>query len=430
VLPHRRQKAITPGEKGLRVKNRVHAPREFNRRTMLIAFVLLGGIAQAARAFPPEVAVQTIKASPEVRAIWVTRWDYRSKQDVQRAVRGAAALGLNRVFFQVRGRADAFYRSSYEPWAEELGGRDPGFDPLQVAIDEARAVGIDLDPWINVLPGWKGGRPPRSRQHVYHQHPEWFLVGRRGERYMLDKNRYTIINPCLPEVRSYLVKIVEDLASKYEFTGLHLDYVRFVARDPKRGRDFPYDPRTVALFRKFSGGEPSSRPELWDDWRRRSVNTIVYRLSTAFRKVKPEGRVSIAAIKNFQRAREGLFQDVLTWRSRGWVDEVFPMTYAADYSTFTSEVRTILSAGGAHQVFPGIGVYLFSEASELEAQADFVRRMGSRGYALFALSNFYPTSSHESSDSARAKAKRRDMRETLLRINERASRPRQTRLGK
>ena len=97
--------------------------------------------------------------APEVRAIWVTRWDYRSAADVRTILGNCRSLGLNRVYFQVRGRSDAFYRSNLEPWAEELGGRDPGFDPLAVAIAEARKQDLELHAWANVLAGWKGRSP-------------------------------------------------------------------------------------------------------------------------------------------------------------------------------------------------------------------------------------------------------------------------------
>ena len=73
----------------------------------------------------------------DVRAIWVTRFEYRTEREVRTIVANSAALGFNTILFQVRGQADAYYRSPFEPWAERLGGRDPGFDPLAVACAEA-----------------------------------------------------------------------------------------------------------------------------------------------------------------------------------------------------------------------------------------------------------------------------------------------------
>ncbi|MHC4831889.1 MAG: hypothetical protein ACYTFT_16300, partial [Planctomycetota bacterium] len=58
----------------------------------------------------------------EVRALWVTRWDYRTEQDVEAIAENAAKLGVNRLLFQVRGQASTFYPSKLEPWSERLGG--------------------------------------------------------------------------------------------------------------------------------------------------------------------------------------------------------------------------------------------------------------------------------------------------------------------
>ncbi len=71
--------------------------------------------------------------SQPIRAIWVTRWDYKSPADIARVMDNCKSAGFNTVLFQVRGAGTVFYPSRIEPWAEEFGGRDPGFDPLGVA---------------------------------------------------------------------------------------------------------------------------------------------------------------------------------------------------------------------------------------------------------------------------------------------------------
>lgn len=46
---------------------------------------------------------------------------------------------MNTIIFQIRPTADAFYKSSYEPyshWLTGVQGGYPGYDPLQFTIDE------------------------------------------------------------------------------------------------------------------------------------------------------------------------------------------------------------------------------------------------------------------------------------------------------
>jgi len=83
----------------------------------------------------------------EARGIWMSRFEYAAerargnpetaKQMIRDVFAKARRARFNMVFFQVRGNADAFYRSSLEPWSDMLTGRlgeDPGWDPLQFAV--------------------------------------------------------------------------------------------------------------------------------------------------------------------------------------------------------------------------------------------------------------------------------------------------------
>jgi len=362
------------------------------------------------RAIPP--------ARPkDVRAIWVTRWDFRTEGDVQRAVRWCAGVGLNRIFFQVRGRADAFYRSRIEPWGEELGGSDPGFDPLETAIAAGRDAGVEIHAWINTLPGWKGASPPRNPRHVVHTHPEWFLVDRTGKRHLLDEGDYTILNPCLPEVRAHVLSVVEDIVTRYPVDGIHLDYIRFVARKPGPGHDVGFDPRTLSIFRQYFGGSPSDLPADWDRFRAAAVDTMVFNISNAVKSLRPGCRVSVAAIPDYARAVRGLFQDVAKWREKGWIEEIYPMTYETD-----DEVFAFRASAAARRspgvVIPGIGVHLHRGAGRTVSQIDATRRLGAPGYALFAFANLFPSPSHESRSDPASKRLRAALRASILAANE------------
>src|SRR5437660_9113777 len=99
-------------------------------RCASLAYLLLASSAVA--------ACKTVPAPPArstTRAMWVTRWDFKTKDDVLRIAESCAQLGLNTINFQVRGNATAFYRSKLEPWAEQFDFADPGFDPLATMLE-------------------------------------------------------------------------------------------------------------------------------------------------------------------------------------------------------------------------------------------------------------------------------------------------------
>ncbi|MGQ9589254.1 MAG: glycoside hydrolase family 10 protein [Planctomycetota bacterium] len=354
---------------------------------------------------------------PEVRGIWVTRWDFRSEADVRRAVRWSAALGLNRVFFQVRGRADAFYRSPFEPWGEEIGGKDPGFDPLEVAVDEARKAGVELHAWVNLLPGWKGARLPLDPSHVARRHPEWFLLDSRRKRHVVNPSDYAILNPCLPEVRTYLVAVVADIAARYAVDGIQLDYVRFADRDPKRSGEVPYDPESLALFRSYSGASPIEAPAAFDAWRGRALDVLVARISAAVRTRRPGCVLSAAVLPDFDRARRLFFQDAASWLEKGWIDAAYPMTYAADPASFSVQTAEALRRSPRGGVFPGIGVHLHARAEDTLRQIRAARSLGARGYCLFSYAQIFPSPSHEYRADPASRRLRSELRRAIFAAN-------------
>src|SRR5256885_12480464 len=116
-------------------------------------------------------------ASAEMRGLWVVRTALVSPASVDRVVDDAARAGFNALFVQVRGRGDAFYVSRIVGRSDLLGGQPADFDPLGRLLARARARGLQVHAWVNVLLCAHFGVPvPPS--HVARRHPEWLMVAR------------------------------------------------------------------------------------------------------------------------------------------------------------------------------------------------------------------------------------------------------------
>lgn len=355
----------------------------------------------------------------EVRAVWVTRWDYRTEADIRTVASNCARLGLNRIYFQVRGQADAFYRSAVEPWGQELGG-DPGFDPLAVAIESCHERDIKLFAWINVLPAWKGAKPPKDKRHLVHTHPEWFLMDQNGRRTLLDRERYVLLNPCLPEVREHLVSVVEEIAARYDVDGVQFDYIRFLSRDIKKGEDVPYDQKTLDLFREHTGeSTPAGSSQAWDRFRRDAINRLVRDMSRAIRTARPEAIVSMAAVGNIDRARDHLFQDAAQWFHRGWVDEVCPMLYSKTRSAFRKDLDSFTDVLPSAATIAGVGIYK-ADADVARGQLKLARRLQTSGYAVFGYTSLFLSRSPLSSVAPEAAERRAKMRKLMSQLGQSA----------
>ena len=109
-------------------------------------------------------------AADEVRAVWVVRHSLSSPAAAREVVAQAAAGGFNTLIVQVRGRADALYRSALEPRPEFLTGQ-PEFDPLQLVLEEARTRGLTVHAWVNAYLVWGPVDPPLHPGHLVKRPP-------------------------------------------------------------------------------------------------------------------------------------------------------------------------------------------------------------------------------------------------------------------
>ena len=317
-----------------------------------------------------------------IRGIWVTRWEYRTTEDVTSLMSRAAGYGMTDVFFQVRGRGDAFYRSNLEPWGEELAGRlgrDPGWDPLEVAIREAHSRGLRLHAWINTFPIWSGTTLPPATQpeHVYLKHPEWIMSNRVGSTQRLgNRFGYVSASPANPEVQDHIQAVVMDIVGNYEVDGIHYDYIRLP------DHDYSYD--AVSRGRFLRESLSLSYMEFQAD----EITGMLERIAGSARARRP-GLIMTAAIVNRYNRAVGIFaQDPVAWIEGGALDYVIPMMYTpspAEFVDMMNGYREVLPAGRM-----AAGINLGEMPDDPHAVAGQVHQSllaGIRGHVLFSLAN-------------------------------------------
>ncbi len=331
-------------------------------------------------------------------AIWVTRWDYRTEADVRNIIKNCAQGGFDTVLFQVRGNGTVFYRSDIEPWSEEFGFQDPGFDPLAVACDEAGKQGLALHAWVNAVPGWRGIDPPTTRdgkpflRQLYYLRPGWFLKDQFGNRQPLQKDYYVALNPCLPEVREYIASICGEIASRYPVAGIHLDYIRFLEKKKDaQGRplDYPRDRVSVGFFERETGLTLGEHPEAWEQWKTDKVTQLVELCRKAVRRVNRRASLTAAVMRTPERAIKQVHQDWPTWVRRGYVDGVFPMQYDRNDDRFARRVQACAQAVPPDRLIMGIGVYLHKDPAQTLRQMEIAFKAGCRGVSFFAYTSFF-----------------------------------------
>ncbi len=338
-----------------------------------------------------------IRRPEPIRAIWVTRSDYKTQDDIVRIMDNCQSLGMNTVVFQVRGNGTAFYPSSLEPWSERFDFQDPGYDPLGVAVREAHKRKLRLEAWVNVLPAWRGSRPPTCPSQLYHTHPEWFWYDQYGKRQELQRSFYVSLNACLPEVREYLVDVFEEIVAGYDIDALHLDYIRFPSEPPVippgSDIDYPRDARTLELYHAASGLAPDDEPQRWTQWRADQLTELVREIRRMIQQTRPHTALTVAVGADPERSRERYFQDSRRWVDERLVDVVYPMNYTVDVSAFTERMSPWEDMPDGVAVAQGIGAYRAGSPERLLPLVQAAEE-GTGNFCLFAYSSFFDSKTH------------------------------------
>ena len=356
--------------------------------------------------------------SPEVRALWVLRSSLTSPASIASLVRTAHDQGFNTLLVQVRGRGDAYYRSSIEPRASDLSSAPETFDPLATVLAEAHRAGIRVHAWISLNLISSAVELPASRDHLVYTHPEWLMVPRpiaqelqhvdpfnpgyagrisRWTRTELDQVEGLYASPLLPEAAAYSTRVVADLVGHYDVDGVHLDYARFP------GPEFDYSRFAIAEFRRDVGPRlaadvrkkldaqqvddlfayPDALPQEWASFRRARLTSLVSGIRDAVHAARPHAMVTAAVLPDPQEAFDRRLQDWRGWLDARLVDAICPMAYAQDPAIFAEQITAARAAAGSHAVWAGIGAYRIPPSQTVD-DIQTARKLGATGIVLFS----------------------------------------------
>jgi uncharacterized lipoprotein YddW (UPF0748 family) len=367
------------------------------RRLLLLACLLLPVAAEA----QPEPAPLYETRGTWLTTVWRLDWPPVGSAATQEAslrhiIRNIKRLGMNTVVFQVVSHGEAMYPSERLPWANWLTGtpgRDPGFDPLAVAIDEAHRIGLEVHAWMNVFhvaAATSNISPTAEPVHVRFAHPEWVVQHSDGSYWG---------NPGIPELRDWVVGNVMELVRNYDLDAIHFDYMRYPAREGLTGDN--------ALMAQYPNGATNLA-----QWRRENVNLFVRQTYEAVKAEKPWVKVGSAPIGAYRWysgappaywAWDDVYQEGHRWLSDGVMDYVAPQLYftiANDPlppNTFQSPdfvhwLRDWMANSNGRHVYAGQGTWLETAerrfpSGEIASQIAVTRQEGAEGQVHFRYSH-------------------------------------------
>lgn len=256
---------------------------------------------------------------------------------------------MNAVFFQIRGMADTFYESQYEPWSKYITGNTgikPTYDVLGFLIEEAHKRGIQFHAWLN---------PYRiaTRASKNSSFPQ--LDAKIPAELVKDYEKIRIYNPALPEVQTRITDIVKEIITKYDVDGIHMDDYFYPSLESSETMN------DAAEYQQYGKDDFKSI----EDFRRNNVNVVVQNIQKTIIETRPEVIFSVSPAADIERNYNTLFADVRTWAKEGWVDVVIPQLYFATGTEATSfNLRLDLWSQYTYDnhLLIGYGIYKFGDS--------------------------------------------------------------------
>lgn len=307
-------------------------PRRVNRRTFLAgagaAACVGAGLWLRRKKFSKQDKTKVEKqpvenpALPagEWRAVWVsylewTAMDFSSADSFRagcvQMLENCTGLGLNTVLAQVRPFGDALYKSQLFPWSHlctGVQGQDPGFDPLDILLQEAHGRGLSVEAWLNPyrLRSSAAMPPNLAENNLANTHPEWVCAVGDG----------LYLNPAEPAAADYVVQGVAELLQNYAVDGIHFDDYFYPTTDAG------FDSASYQAY-KNKGGSLSLAA-----WRRQNVNDLVKQVYAAVKQADGEVLFGISPQGNMDNNYNKQFIDVKKWLSEeGYLDYICPQVY-------------------------------------------------------------------------------------------------------
>ena len=340
-------------------------------------------------------------AQPEIRAIWLDRGTIvraKSEQDLAKIFDQLAAAGFNTVFFETVNASYPIYPSRVAPVQNPL---VKGWDPLAAAVKLAHERGMELHAWVWIFAAANRrhnailNQPADYRGPVLTAHPDWAMFDRQG-RLFDQNNKKAFFDPANPEVRSYLMNLLEEIATRYDVDGIQLDYIRYPFQEPSVNQTYGYGRAGRQQFQAQTGFDPLNVSvgdrilwKKWTDFRIQQIDSFVSLVSRRLKAQRPNLILSTAVFPLPRPERlQRLQQNWEDWAIRGEIDLMIPMTYALDTRGLQSLAQPVLSQStlGSALILPGIRLLNLPNQVAVD-QIQLLRDLPTGGYALFAVEN-------------------------------------------
>ncbi len=254
----------------------------------------------------------------------------KQKKQLTDLLDGFVASNMNAVCLQVRPMADALYRSSYEPWSSYVSGTrgvDPGWDPMEFAVEECHKRGLEFHAWVN---------PYRFSNSSGNDCNTAIDQALKQSGILMQVGSKIVFNPALQESRDHLMKVCREMIMNYDIDGIIFDDYFY----PGDGTPTDASAPDYQLWANANSGMSIA------DWRRNNVRIMVRQFYNMVQEARPGvkfsiGPAGVAGTRSTSASLYGvdpcptgsdwqynqIYSDPLAWLYDGTIDFISPQLY-------------------------------------------------------------------------------------------------------
>lgn len=232
---------------------------------------------------------------------------FKTKANLRYYLDKAKEAGFNRIIVDVKPiNSSALYNSDFLPDDRTYNGQSIDYDYVHYMIEQAgkRGMKVSLSATIMTLgenAQWQESDPDYwNDKYCIENLPHGLVDIRKNPKQ--GKTVFPFLNPVLPQVHDYVIRMVKEIVSKYEIKSLVLDYCRY----PDIRSDFSKSSRKA--FEKYVGVTLKNFPDdiykytdstlssikygpyfnKWVEWRAFVIKSYVSDIRKAVKETRPK----------------------------------------------------------------------------------------------------------------------------------------------
>ena len=329
-------------------------------------------------------------AASELQGLTIlgTDWGYEQGSEAQKAkiselLKTAKEHHYNAVYFQVREAGESFYPNENGSWSTMFGETDPGYDPLEYALEIAHAEGLQLYAQFDVLSAYSLVNRPKSPEHLYSGEGKIWIVADDSFN-PIEENATYYLDPTNPLVVSYLKEQIAELVRNYDIDGIHFTHLYYPGNKISK---------TAAFIRQHKNINDFSRLDL-KTYAQTAISSCLEALSVEIKLLKPYLLLSAEVkpllretkgVKNLEPADTYYYQDGISWLNKGLIDVLVPKLHTRSKSFNTLFNLYFNASDLRNYIIPSLrGDDENFRLNDLSKELDYIKKSGGKGSIIFS----------------------------------------------